>query len=132
MAKQRARQVEEVKSAPLPVPEPKKLQKLYYAGLQLPSPQGGFLEPLRVRPEEDRSASVLLECNTSSLRYVLPIPAATKAEAKAVKEAQDEGMNPYCPRHGPPTRLTRFGTDLICSLCGVPYGKVVVPRTPVK
>jgi hypothetical protein len=124
MAKQRARVIEESGGAPLPVPEPKKLQKRYYAGLQLPSPQGGFLELLRVRPEGDKSATALFECNTSSLRYSLPIPAATRAERKKVKEQQEEGVDPNCPRHGPGTRLSRVGSELVCSLCGVAYGKV--------
>ena len=79
MAKQRAR-VQEPGGTSLPVPDPKKLLKLYYAGLQLPSPQGGFLELLRVRSEEDKSATALFECNTSSLRYSLSIPAASRTE----------------------------------------------------
>jgi len=125
MAKQRARSVpEEPLGEPLSLPEPKKLHKRYYAGLQLPSPQGGFLEPLRVRHEDDGSATVIFECTTSSLRYALPIPRATRTERTRVKELQAEGVDPYCPRHGPGTRLLRAGQELICPLCGVTFGKV--------
>lgn len=123
MAKQRAR-VQEPGGTSLPVPDPKKLLKLYYAGLQLPSPQGGFLELLRVRSEEDKSATALFECNTSSLRYSLSIPAASRTERKKVKDQQDEGVDPTCPRHGPTTRLVRVGSELMCPLCGIGYGKV--------
>ena len=124
MAKPRARAVQEPGITPLPVPDPKKILKLYYAGLQMPSPEGGFLEVLRVRSEEDKSATVLFECNTSSLRYSMSIPAATRAEKKKVKDQQEEGLDPTCPRHGPGTRLSRVGSELVCSLCGVAYGKV--------
>lgn len=125
MARQRFRGVAEERTGqPIPVPEPKKLQKLYYSGHQLPSPQGGFLEPLRVRPDANRSASVIFECNTSSLRYSLPIPAATRTERRKVKELQDEGTDPHCPRHGPGVRLARVGAELICPLCGVAFAKV--------
>jgi hypothetical protein len=124
MAKQRARAVQESGGTHLPVPDPKKIQKLYYAGLQMPSPEGGFLEVLRVRTEDDKSATVLLECNTSSLRYSMSIPAASRTERKKVKDQQDEGADPTCPRHGPGMRLSRVGSELVCNLCGIPYGKV--------
>jgi hypothetical protein len=109
---------------PLELPDPKRIQKLYYAGLQLPSPEGGFLEVLRVRPEADHSATLLFECNTSSLRYALEIPAASRTERKKVKEMQEEGLDPTCPRHGPGTRLNRVGGELVCMLCGIGYGKI--------
>ena len=115
---------EELSGEPLSLPDPKRLQKLYYAGLQLPSPEGGFLEPLRVRPEDDGSATAIFECNTSSLRYALSIPKATRTERAKVKEAQEEGNDPQCPRHGPGNRLIRVGHELVCPLCGVVYGKV--------
>jgi hypothetical protein len=124
MSKHRARAVPEPGGSPLPVPDPKKIQKLYYAGLQLPSPEGGFLEVLRVRTEDDKSATVLFECNTSSLRYSMSIPAASRTERKKVKDQQDEGVDPTCPRHGPTMRLARVGTELVCHLCGIGYGKV--------
>jgi hypothetical protein len=124
MAKARARGVQEPGGTPLPVPDPKKILKLYYAGLQMPSPEGGFLEVLRVRSEEDKSATVLFECNTSSLRYSMSIPAASRAEKKKVKDQQEEGVDPTCPRHGPSMRLSRVGTELVCSPCGIAYGKV--------
>lgn len=124
MAKQRARADEAAGTEALPLPDSKKLLKLYYAGLQIPSPQGGFLELLRVRTESDRSARAIFECNTSSLRYALAIPAATRTEKKKVKDRQEEGADPSCPRHGPTTRLGRVGHDLVCPACGVVYGKV--------
>ena len=108
----------------IPLSQPRKLQKRYYAGLQLPSPQGGFLEPLRVRPEDDGTASVIFECNTSSLRYSLPIPRATRTERRKVKDMQEAGDDPHCPRHGPETRLARVGKNLVCPLCGVAYARV--------
>lgn len=125
MSKQRPRTTPaETSEGPLPLPDPKKLLKLYYGGFQLPSPQGGFLEPLRVRPEDDGSATVLLECNTSSLRYALPVPKATRTERSKIKAMQEEGADPHCPRHGPGMRLVRTGRELACPLCGVVYGKV--------
>jgi hypothetical protein len=125
MAKQRAPRIDEDQAGqPLAVPDPKRIQKLYYAGLQLPSPMGGFLEVLRVRPEGDHSATIIFECNTSSLRYTLEIPAATRTERRKVKEMQEEGLDPTCPRHGPGTRLNRVGGELVCTLCGIGYGKV--------
>jgi hypothetical protein len=77
-----------------------------------------------VRPEADHSATILFECNTSSLRYSLKIPAATRTEKQKVKDVQEEGLDPSCPRHGPTTRLNRVGGELVCTLCGVAYGKV--------
>jgi hypothetical protein len=124
MAKHRARATQEPGGTPLPVPDPKKIQKLFYAGLQMPSPEGGFLEVLRVRTEEDKSATVLFECNTSSLRYSMSIPAASRTERKKVKDQQDKGLDPTCPRHGTGMRLSRVGSELVCNLCGIPYGKV--------
>ena len=125
MARQRPAPTPEAPpGGPLPLADAKKLQKRYYAGLQLPSPQGGFLEPLRVRHEKDRSATAIFECTTSSLRYALPIPKATRTERSKVKKMQAEGADPNCPRHGSSTRLLRAGRDLLCPLCGVPYGRV--------
>ena len=54
---------------PFPLSDEKDLLGLYYEGNRLPSPAGGFLMVLRVQPEDDGSGSILLECNTSSLRY---------------------------------------------------------------
>ena len=124
MAIKRVPRSDDQAGQPLPVPDPKKIQKLYYAGLQLPSPEGGFLEVLRVRPEADHSATILFECNTSSLRYSLEIPAATRGDKKKVKDQQEDGVDPTCPRHGPGMRLNRVGIELVCTPCGVAYGKV--------
>lgn len=104
----------------------KALLKRYYDGLRLESPMGGFLEPLRVRAEEDGSGTALFECSASSLRFSLAIPKATRTERKKVKDQQDAGDDPDCPRHEDPARrLQRSGNHLICPLCGVRFGRPV-------
>jgi len=102
----------------------KQLLKSFYAGQQLPSPMGGFLELLRVRAGEDGKSLAIFECSASSLRYAIEIPKATRTERKKVREVKKEGDDPDCPRHGEGTRLVRAGKDLVCPLCGVAYGKV--------
>lgn len=95
----------------------------YYRGGHLPSPMGGFLDPLRVRNESDGSGTVLFECSASSLRYELRIPKATRAEKGVVKAAQEAGEPVVCPRHTEPVlRLRRMGGHLVCPKCGVRYG----------
>jgi hypothetical protein len=101
----------------------KQLLKQYYAGLQIPSPNGGFLMLLRVRGNDDGSAVAIFECNVSSLRYEVTIPKATRTERKKVKDELDAGGDPECPRHGPGHRLVRAGKDLVCTSCGIPYAK---------
>ena len=96
----------------------------YYAGHRMESPMGGTLHELRVRPEADGSGTVLLECASSSLRYHLHIPKATRGEKEKVKAQQEEGREPFCPRHlEPPEKLMRVGDHLMCARCGVRYGK---------
>ena len=107
----------------LQLEKPKQLLKQYYAGQQLPSPNGGFLILLGVRGSDDGSALAIFECSVSSLRYEVKIPKATRTERKQVKEILDAGGDPDCPRHGPGSRLTRAGKDLVCSECGVAYAK---------
>ena len=101
----------------------KQLLKSFYAGQQLPSPEGGFLELLGVRAGEDGTSIAIFECSASSLRYAIEIPKATRAERSKVREAQNAGDDPDCPRHGEGTRLVRAGKTLVCPLCGVAYGK---------
>lgn len=102
----------------------REMLRRYYAGKRLPSPMGGFLEPLRVRAEDDGSGSALFECSTSSLRFELHIPKATRTERQKVKAQQDAGEDPTCPRHDdPPRRLQRVGTWLVCPACGVRFGR---------
>jgi hypothetical protein len=102
----------------------KQLLRRHYAGQRLASPMGGFLEPLRVRSEDDGSGTALFECSTSSLRFALPIPKATRTERQKVKGQQDAGEDPTCPRHDdPPRRLQRVGSHLVCPACGVRYGR---------
>jgi len=108
---------------PIPLPKSKKTLERYYAGKRLDSPMGGHLDVLGVRGGERGTGQVLLECNTSSLRYVLVIPKATKTERDHVKEILDQGDDPCCPRHGEGQRLTKSKKNWVCSLCGVPYGK---------
>ena len=101
----------------------KQLLKLYYAGQQIPSPNGGFLMPLVVRAQDDGTAIGLFECSVSSLRYEVVIPKATRTERKKVKEIVDAGDDPGCPRCGSLFRLVRTGKNLSCTRCGVPYGR---------
>jgi hypothetical protein len=110
-------------SNPIPLPKNKKVLEQYYTGKRLESPLGGHLDPLGVREAEDGTGQVLLECNTSSLRFVLIIPKATRTEKTKVKESLESEDDPACPRHGPGQRLTRSGKNWACPLCGVAYGK---------
>ena len=100
----------------------KLLLKQYYAGQQIESPNGGFLMLLGSRPSED-GAMAIFECSATSMRYHVLIPKATRTERKKVKAIVDAGDDPDCPRHGPSARLVRAGKDLVCSACGVPYGR---------
>jgi hypothetical protein len=108
---------------PIPLPKEKKVLQQYYAGERLDSPMGGKLDLLGVREGEGGTGRVLLECNTSSLRYVLVIPKATRKERANVKEALEAGDDLFCPRHGPHQRLSKSGKQWACSDCGVPYGR---------
>ena len=100
----------------------KLLLKQYYAGQQIESPNGGFLMLLGSRPSED-GAIAIFECSATSMRYQVLIPKATRTERKKVKAIVDAGDDPDCPRHGPSARLARAGNDLVCSACGIPYGR---------
>ena len=106
------------------LPDEKTQLRRYCHSAQMPSPMGGFLEPLRVRTNDDGSGTAIFECSASSLRFALTIPAATRREKKRVKDHQDAGEDPNCPRHDPLQRLNRVGPHLVCLLCGVRYGKV--------
>jgi hypothetical protein len=108
---------------PIPLPKDKKLLQRYYSGERLDSPMGGQLDILGVREGEGGTGRALLECNTSSLRFVLVIPKATRTERAKVKEALEAGEDLFCPRHGPYQRLSKSGKQWVCSECGVPYGK---------
>jgi hypothetical protein len=103
----------------------KELRRQYYAGSRLESPMGGFLEPLRVRVENDGSGTALFECSASSLRFELRLPRATTTERKKVRDAQEDGLEPDCPRHPAGTRLQRVGSYLVCPRCGVRFGRPV-------
>ena len=106
------------------LPDAKVQLRLWYHSAQIPSPMGGFLEPLRVRSNDDGSGTLIFECSSSSLRFVLGVPSATRGEKKKVKKIHDEGEDPNCPRHNPHQRLNRVGPYLVCPLCGVRYIKV--------
>ena len=106
----------------MPLSDEKGLLGVYYEGNRLPSPMGGFLMVLRVQPEEDGSGSILLECNSSSLRYRLNVNKATRTERSRVREMMAEGDEPKCPRHGDQL-LIRVKNDYLCPLCGVRFAK---------
>jgi hypothetical protein len=110
---------------PIPLARDKKVLRRYYAGERLRSPLGGYLDVLGIREGEGGNGRVLLECNASSLRFVLVVPKATRAEVQMVKEALEAGDDPVCPRHGPYQRLSRSGRHWACPLCGVAYAKFV-------
>ena len=110
-------------SNPIPLSRTKKNLEAYYAGKRLESPLGGQLDVLGIREGRTGLGEVLLECNTSSLRYILKIPKATKPEQAEVKKALAAGDDLFCPRHGSEERLTKSGKSWICALCGVAYGK---------
>ena len=98
------------------------LLRLYYDGGRLPSPSGGFLMVLGVQPKDEGSGSILLECTSSSLRYQMNVPKATRSERKKVRAMIDEGGDPKCPRHQGQF-LVRIRHDLACASCGVRYAK---------
>lgn len=108
---------------PIPLPKSKKVLERYYSGRRLESPLGGQLDILGVREGANKAGQVMLECNTSSLRFVLVIPKATRNERSEMKKAIEAGDDLYCPRHGDDQRLSKSGKDWVCPLCGVAYGK---------
>lgn len=108
---------------PIPLPKDKKLLQKYYVGERLPSPLGGQLDILGVREGEGGTGQVLLECNVSSLRFVLVIPKATRAEKSQVKACLTEGGDPVCPRHGVHHPLSKSGKEWVCPLCSVSFAK---------
>ena len=95
--------------------------KRFYAGSRLESPMGGFLDPIGVRASDDGQGIALFECTTSSLRFTLTVPKATRRDKEKVKAQLDEGIDPYCPRHGFDTPLQRVGNQLACPRCGVAF-----------
>ncbi len=119
---QRERSVAAESDQRLTLPDEERLLGLYYDGGRLPSPSGGFLMVLGIRPEDEGSGLVLLECTSSSLRYKLRVPKATRSERKKVRDMIVEGNDPKCPRHQGEF-LTRIRHDLACAKCGVRYAK---------
>jgi ribosomal protein S27AE len=110
-------------SNPIPLPKSKKLLERYYAGKRLESPLGGHLDLLGIREGDDGKGRVLFECNTSSLRFVLVIPKATRVEKAEMKSVIEKGGDLFCPRHGPGTPLTKSRKKWVCHLCGISFGK---------
>jgi hypothetical protein len=108
---------------PIVLPKSKKVLERYYAGKRLESPLGGGLDVLGIKEGDDKNGRVLMECNTSSLRFVLVVPKANRAEKAAIKEAIQAEDDLYCPRHGEDQRLSKSGKEWVCPLCGVTYGK---------
>lgn len=105
--------------------EAKKMERLYCSDRQVPSPMGGILVPLGVRGEADGTATVLFECQSSSLRYQLPIRKATRTEKSKVKAQTDEGLDPLCPRGEEGPSLVRRGNDWFCPRCNIKFGRAV-------
>ena len=110
---------------PIALPKEKKLLQDYYDGVRLSSPLGGQLDLLGIREGEGGVGRIVFECNVSSLRFVLTIPKATKTERSKIKKLLEAGEDPLCPRHGSRQRLTKFGKDWGCPLCGVVYGRSI-------
>jgi hypothetical protein len=54
----------------------------------------------------------------------MELPKASRLERSEVKQAQESGEDPDCPRHSGGLRLLRAGKDLVCPLCGIAFGKV--------
>ena len=106
------------------LPEPRRMERLHCAGRQVPSPVGGFVMPLGVRQEEDRTSTILFECKTSALRYELPMRVSGWRERRKVRIQVEEGLDPLCPRAelGPP--LVRRGKDYYCPRCNIWFGRV--------
>ena len=107
----------------LQVDNKKQLLKQYYAAQRMDSPNGGYLMLLGIRLGEDGNAVGIFECSSSSLRYELVIPKATRTERKKVRDVIGAGDAPDCPRHGPSARLIRVGRNLVCTDCGVAYAR---------
>jgi len=103
----------------------KKMERLFCSGRQLPSPMGGILIALGVRSEDDGTSTVLLECQSSSLRYQLPIRKATRTERTKVKGQVDEGLDPLCPRGEEGPSLVRRANDWYCPRCNIKFGRAV-------
>ena len=101
----------------------KKAERLFCSGRQVPSPLGGFLVPLGVRAEVNGTSTVLFECQSSSLRYQLPIRVATRTEKAKVKGQIVEGLDPLCPRGDGGPVLVRRGFDWYCPRCNIKFGR---------
>lgn len=84
---------------------------------------GGFLVPLGVRAEDKGTSTVLFECQSSSLRYQLPVRAATRGEKAKVKAQIEEGLDPLCPRGDGDPVLVRRGVDWYCPRCNIKFGR---------
>lgn len=98
----------------------RRLLGLYYEDVSLPSPAGGIFQILRVKSEDDGSGIMLLECGSSSLRYLLKIPKAKRAEKKDIQTRLKKGEQLWCPRHSLQS-LHRVGDKYVCRKCGVVY-----------
>lgn len=99
----------------------RRLLAFYYEDARLPSPAGGFFQILRVKSEKNGSGVVLLECGSSSLRYLLKVPRAKPAEKKDIQAKIKKGEELQCPRHTVQL-LNRVGKNYVCRRCGVAYG----------
>ena len=104
--------------------EVKKMERLHCSHRQVPSPMGGFLMELAVRPEKNGTSTVLFECKTSALRFELPLRISTWRERRKVRIQAEEGLDPMCPRGEIGPRLVRRGKDFFCPRCSIMFGRV--------
>ncbi len=100
----------------------KKLLTFHYEDARLPSPAGGIFQVLRVKSEDDGSGLILLECGSSSLRYLLKVPKAKRTEKKDIQTKLNKGGELWCPRHSLQS-LHRVENSYVCRKCGVAYAK---------
>jgi hypothetical protein len=96
----------------------------YLAGEMVPCPVGcgGFSEVVRVATLDSGAGEVWFECLSCAQRRMFEVPPATPEEVAAVLAAvNEEGHEPYCPRHGKPVVLRRRGKIYVCPECGVKF-----------
>ena len=98
----------------------RRLLGFYYEDSRLPSPAGGVFQVLRVKSEDNGSGVLILECGSSSLRYVLKVPKAKRAEKRDIQAEAKKGGELWCPRHSLQP-LNRVADKYVCRKCGVTY-----------
>ncbi len=107
-----------------PVPDLHKAEGIHCSGRPVPSPLGGSLMELCVRPEPDGTSTVLFECKTSALRFELPLRISTWRERRKVRIQAEEGLDPVCPRGEPGPALVRRKGNFHCPRCNLMFGRI--------